>query len=126
MEGLEFAGCGGVLLAENSGRLVRAHAEERLSRLASLLGDRRQVGRGGWGKGRARSACGLLLQSEDPPTASGPRYPTILSSFRFTRLPSVLPTAMAVAVAGILRGGRLPPAGKERPRSSRRVTAGAL
>lgn len=40
-------------------------------------------------------------------------------------LPFVFPVAMAAAVAGKLRGGLLPQAGKEWPRSSLRVAAGA-
>lgn len=52
--------------------------------------------------------------------------PTVLSSFRRGRLPVLLPVAMAAAVAGMLRGGLLPQAGKERPTSSRRVLADAL
>lgn len=84
------------------------------------------MGRLGWRGGLAvagLSASGVLLQPADPPTASGP---TILSFCLLARLPSTLPVAMAAAVAGMLRGGLLPQAGKERPRSSRRVTAGAL
>lgn len=55
-----------------------------------------------------------------------PGLPTILSSFCLARLLAVLPVEMAAALAGKLRGGLLPQAGKERPRSSRRVPAGAL
>lgn len=98
-------------------------AEERFCGLASLLGDRSPEWRRG---GRVCSACVLLHQSADPPPASGPRSPTILSSFRFARLLSVLPVAMAATVARTLRGGLLPQAGKERLRFSRSVTAGAL
>ena len=52
--------------------------------------------------------------------------PTILSYFRRARLPVLLPVVMAAAVAGMLRGGLLPQAGKERPASSWRVLADAL
>lgn len=87
---------------------------------------RRQDARWGVGGGLSVAglrACGLLLQPAGPPTTSGP---TILSPFRLAGLPSILPVAMAASVAGMLRRGLLPQAGKERPRSSRHVTAGAL
>lgn len=95
---------------------------ERLSVVARRLDARSGVREGGLGgpglSAHADYSSGRLLPA--------PGFPTILSSFCLSQLLAVLPVEMAAALAGRLRGGLLPQAGKERPRFSRRVPAGAV
>lgn len=88
--------------------------------LASLLGDRTLGGAFGGGFSACAEHCSSWWIR---PPLPAPGLPQSLAPS--VGLPFVFPVAMAAAAAGILRGGLLPQAGKEWPRSSLRVAAGA-